>query len=147
MLSKGDDMEKGCEQLYDVSKLSRGLLIKGLLPYYVLRLLSQDKMYGKKILDRIKGMSRGSWKPSPGSIYPLLRRMVRLGLVSEYLDDANGHLKRIYELTDAGRAALAEMREDIHPRLKRTIELLTAHLQELEKLEDYTASVSDWRAF
>jgi DNA-binding PadR family transcriptional regulator len=136
MLSTGDDMEKSYEQLYDVSKLSRGLLIKGLLPYYVLRLLSGDKMYGKKILDRIKEMSGGSWKPSPGSIYPLLRRMVRLGLVSEYLDDGNGHLKRIYELTDAGRAALSEMREDIHPRLARTIELLTVHLQELEKLED-----------
>lgn len=125
--------EKVYEQLIDVSKLSRGLLLKGLLPYYVLGLLAQEKMYGKLILDRIHEVTGGNWKPSPGSIYPLLKRLAHLGLVSEYIDDSGGHPKRIYELTDAGREAYRDMREDIRPRLKRTIELLTLHLEELEK--------------
>ena len=123
------------EKLIDVSKLSRGLLLKGLLPYYVLGLLAEEKMYGKKVLERIHEMTGGNWKPSPGSVYPLLRRMERLGMVSEYIDDSGGHPRRVYELTDAGRDAYKDMREEIRPRLKRTIELLSLHLTELEKEE------------
>lgn len=126
------DQEKVYEKLIDVSKLSRGLLLKGLLPYYVLGLLAEEKMYGKKILERIHEVTGGNWKPSPGSVYPLLRRMARLGMVSEYIDEG-GHPKRIYELTDAGREAYKDMREEIRPRLKRTIELLSLHLNKLDK--------------
>jgi len=126
------DREKVYEKLIDVSKLSRGLLLKGLLPYYVLGLLAEEKMYGKKILERIHEVTGGNWKPSPGSVYPLLRRMARLGMVSEYIDEG-GHPKRIYELTDAGREAYKDMREEIRPRLKRTIELLSLHLNKLDK--------------
>jgi DNA-binding PadR family transcriptional regulator len=127
------DKENIYEKLIDVSKLSRGLLLKGLLPYYVLGLLAQEKTYGKRIIDKIYQITGGNWKPSPGSVYPLLQRMARLGLVSEYIDDSSGHPKRIYELKDAGREVYKDMREEIRPRLKRTIELLSLHLEELEK--------------
>ena len=121
------------EQLIDFSKLSKGLLLKGLLPYYVLGLLAQEKMYGKKIIDRIYQVTGENWKPSPGSIYPLLKKMTRLGLVSEHIDDSRGIPKRVYELNDAGRKVYKDMRDEIKPRLKRTIELLTLHLEELDK--------------
>lgn len=127
------DREKIYEKLIDVSKLNRKLLLKGILPYYVLSQLAEEKMYGKKILERIYEVTGGNWKPSPGSVYPLLRRMAHLGLVSECIDDSGGHPKRIYELTDAGRMACRDMRKEIRPRLKRTIDLLSLHLAELEK--------------
>ncbi|MDD4170561.1 MAG: PadR family transcriptional regulator, partial [Desulfotomaculaceae bacterium] len=83
-----------------------------------------------QIIDHKTNMTRCSWKPSPGSIYPLLQKMVKLGLVAEYLDQPRG--VHIYELTDLGRDALKDMREEIKPRLKRTIDFLKRHLQELE---------------
>jgi DNA-binding PadR family transcriptional regulator len=52
-------------------------LLKGLLPYYVMGLLARDEMYGKKILEAVSVMTRGSWRPSPGLVYPLLQKIVR----------------------------------------------------------------------
>lgn len=127
-----ENLRKSYQDLIDVSKLSGGLLLRGLLAYYVLNLLSNKKMYGKQIIDHITNMTRGSWKPSPGSIYPLLQKMVRLGLVTERLDNSRGLSTHTYELTGSGRDALKEMREEIKPRLKKTIEFLKRHLQELE---------------
>jgi DNA-binding PadR family transcriptional regulator len=126
-------VKKPYQDLIDVSKLSGGLLLRGLLSFYVLSLLAENKMYGKQIIDQINSMTRGEWKPSPGSIYPMLQKMVKLGLVTEYVDHARGQSTRVYELTGLGRDALQDMREEIKPRLKKTIELLNYHLQELEK--------------
>jgi len=89
-------------------------------------------MYGKQMIDQITKMTRGEWKPSPGSIYPMLQKMVRLGLVTQDMEGSNGQLIRVYQLTSSGRDALKDMREEIEPRLKKTIELLKMHLQELE---------------
>lgn len=126
-------MKKPYQDLVDVSKLSGGLLLRGLLSFYVLSLLAEQKMYGKQIIDQITNMTRGEWKPSPGSIYPMLQKMVRLGLVTEYVENAKGQSTRVYELTNSGRDALKDMREEIKPRLIKTIKLLNQHLQELEK--------------
>jgi len=77
-------------------------------------------------------MTGGSWKPSPGSIYPMLQKMVRLGLVAHYIEDSKGKSTRVYEITGLGRDSIKDMREEIKPRLKNTIELLNKHLKELE---------------
>ncbi len=127
-------IKKPHQDLIDVSKLSGGLLLRGLLSFYVLSLLAEKKMYGKQIIDQITSMTRGEWKPSPGSVYPMLQKMVRLGLVTIYLDHAGGQSTRVYELTGSGEEALKDMRQEIKPRLKKTIELLNYHLQELEKI-------------
>lgn len=126
-------MKKPCQDLIDVSKLSGGLLLRGLLPFYVLSLLASEKMYGKQIIDRITTMTGGNWKPSPGSIYPILQKMVRLGFVAHHIEGSKGKSTRVYEITDLGRASLRDMREEIKPRLKNTIELLNKHLKELER--------------
>ena len=124
-------MKKPYQDLIDVSKLSGGLFLRGLLPFYVLSLLAREKMYGKQIIDQITIMTGGNWKPSPGSIYPMLQKMVRLGLVVNYIENSSGKSIRVYELTTLGRNSLKDMREEIKPRLKNTIELLNKHLKEL----------------
>lgn len=126
-------IKKPYQDLIDVSKLSGGLLLRGMLSYYVLSILEIKKMYGSQIIDQITNMTRGEWRPSPGSIYPMLQKMVKLGLVTEYVDKSRGQSTRVYELTASGIDALRDMREEIKPRLKKTIELLNQHLQELEK--------------
>ena len=86
----------------------------------------------EKIIDRIHQVT-GKLEAFPGSVYPLLKKMTRLGLVSEHVDDSSGIPKRVYELKDAGREVYKDMRDEIKPRLKRTIELLTLHLEELDR--------------
>jgi len=67
----------------------------------VIYLLSQKAMTGAEIIDNIEAMTLGWWKPSPGSIYPLLKNLSEEGLV-------NRDEKNRYFLTDKGKKALKE---------------------------------------
>jgi DNA-binding PadR family transcriptional regulator len=48
------------------------------------------------------------WRPSPGSVYPALQQLEDEGLVQ--VTEADG--RKLYEITDAGRAAIKERGED-----------------------------------
>lgn len=47
-------------------------------------------------MDEVEAMSQGWWRPSPGSVYPLLDGMAQEGLVVKRVDGK-------YELTEKGR--------------------------------------------
>jgi len=78
---------------------------KGYLRYHVLEALAEKAMSGSELMDEIQKDSGGAWKPSPGSIYPLLAFLQDNGYVKE-VPSENG-LKR-YELTQAGKDLLEE---------------------------------------
>jgi DNA-binding PadR family transcriptional regulator len=48
----------------------------GGLKSWVLYMLGERPMNGAEIMDSMESMSYGAWRPSPGSIYPLLSKMV-----------------------------------------------------------------------
>lgn len=79
---------------------------KGLLRYRVLEMLSEKPMSGSEIMDRIEEETRGAWRPSPGSIYPLLTWLHEKGFVNALPRDESG-VKR-YELTEKGRKLLED---------------------------------------
>jgi len=64
-------------------------------------------MSGSELMDHIEKNAGGFWKPSPGSIYPLLALLQDRGYVKE-LPAENG-MKR-YELTESGKALLDEQK-------------------------------------
>ena len=74
---------------------------RGLLQFLVLKLLSEKGMSGVEIVEEIEQETRGFWKPSPGSIYPLLARLQAKGYAKELSPGESG-LKR-YFLTDEGQ--------------------------------------------
>ena len=73
----------------------------------VLALLAERPMHGYQIIREIEERSSGSWKPSAGSVYPTLQLLEDEGLVTSEEQDG----KRVYTITDAGRAELEERRE------------------------------------
>ncbi len=79
-------------------------LRKGVLEMCVLALLSKADGYAYDIASRLAediGMGEGT-------IYPLMRRMQSDGLVKTYLEEsASGPPRKYYQLTKAGRTALA----------------------------------------
>jgi DNA-binding PadR family transcriptional regulator len=81
---------------------------KGFIRYRVLEALNEKPMSGSEIIEGIEKQTGGFWKPSPGSIYPLLAWLQDNAFIKE-LPLENG-LKR-YELTENGRALLAEQKE------------------------------------
>jgi len=69
----------------------------------VLALLAEQPMHGYQIIHEIEERSGGSWKPSPGSVYPTLQLLADEGLIAA--DESNG--RKTYSLTEAGHAQVA----------------------------------------
>jgi DNA-binding PadR family transcriptional regulator len=98
------------------------MVAKGFIRYRVLEALNEKPMSGSEIMNEIEKQAAGFWKPSPGSIYPLLSWLRDNGSVKE-LPTENG-LKR-YELTENGKALLAEQRK-IRKQLREEVGFLPA---------------------
>ncbi len=77
----------------------------------VLRLLSEAPMHGYQIIQELSARSEGAWSPSPGSVYPTLQLLADEGLVTS--EESGG--KKVFRLTDAGTAAVAEMADQPAP--------------------------------
>jgi DNA-binding PadR family transcriptional regulator len=77
----------------------------------VLRLLSEQPMHGYQIIGELSARSGGAWKPSAGSVYPTLQMLADEGLVLAEEDSG----KRVFQLTDAGRAAVEETAQQPAP--------------------------------
>ncbi len=75
----------------------------------VVSLLSASPKNGVEIMDGVEAMTRGWWRPSPGSIYPLLDKMSKEGTVKKREDGK-------YELTPK---ANVELEVSFGPRFRR----------------------------
>jgi DNA-binding PadR family transcriptional regulator len=82
---------------------------KGFIRYQVLELLSEKSMSGSEIMNEIEKKTDGRWRPSPGSIYPLLSWLQDNNYIKE-LPAERDSLKR-YMLTDKGKTLLEEQRK------------------------------------
>ncbi|HEY4266557.1 MAG TPA: PadR family transcriptional regulator [Galbitalea sp.] len=65
----------------------------------VLALLAEKPMHGYQIIHEIEERSNGSWKPSPGSVYPTLQLLADEGAIDA--QESNG--RKTYSLTEAGK--------------------------------------------
>ena len=59
---------------------------RGWLRPAVLRLIEKKPMNGMEIINRFYEVSHGWWKPSPGSVYPLLENLETEGLLKKRAD-------------------------------------------------------------
>lgn len=74
----------------------------------VLTLLDDRPMHGYELITELEERSAGRWRPSPGTMYPALKRMAAHDFVSS--EEVDG--KRQFSLTDAGRERLAELQAE-----------------------------------
>jgi DNA-binding PadR family transcriptional regulator len=72
--------------------------LKGFLTFLVLKLIAQKERCGEEIRQEIE--KRRGTRPSPGTIYPVLKHLVRSGLIEE--TPCEGKEKR-YRVTALGR--------------------------------------------
>ena len=82
---------------------------KGLLEFLILKIIAGDKVY---VADMLKRLSSTEFATQEGTLYPLLAKMRREGLVDyEWQESDAGPPRKYYELTAKGRAQLAELNE------------------------------------
>lgn len=75
----------------------------------ILVLLDEEPRNGYGIMQEIEERSAGAWRPSPGSVYPVLQQLEDEGLVHA---DESGE-RKLMQLTDTGRKYVAERRETL----------------------------------
>lgn len=90
-------------------RFRRRLLAAADLQLIILALLEEKPRHGYQIIKAVEDRSSGFYSPSAGMVYPALTYLADLGHASAELDGA----KKLYTLTDAGRAHLAQNRERI----------------------------------
>jgi PadR family transcriptional regulator PadR len=86
-------------------------LRRGVLEYCVLALLRHDQRYGFEIVHTLA--DQAGLVTSEGTIYPLLSRLRRDGVVqTSWRESPSGPPRRYYQLTPAGQRALEQFRDE-----------------------------------
>src|SRR5688572_11509770 len=80
---------------------------KGLLEFLILKIVAAEKVYAADILKRL---SDTDFATQEGTLYPLLSKMRRDGLVDyEWQESEAGPPRKYYALTAKGQSQLAEL--------------------------------------
>jgi PadR family transcriptional regulator PadR len=94
---------------------------KGLLEFLILKIVAADKVYVADILERL---SDTDFATQEGTLYPLLSKMRRDGLLDyEWQESDAGPPRKYYELTSKGKTQLGEL-NDYWKHLNATISQL-----------------------
>ena len=94
---------------------------KGLLPIYVLYLLSLGPSNGNDISTKIGERTGGLWVPSTGGIYPLLKKLEKENFIVGEWDDPDKKFKKIYTLTPEGRLEFENKKQLLKPKIEEAL--------------------------
>jgi PadR family transcriptional regulator, regulatory protein PadR len=84
-----------------------GPMRKGLLEFLILKVIDADRVY---VADILRKLAATEFATQEGTLYPLLSRMRRDGLVDyDWKESDAGPPRKYYALTEGGRAQLAEL--------------------------------------
>ncbi len=100
----GSGDEEGFEGFGGRDGARRGRVERGAMRYVILDSLRDGPKHGYEIIKWLDERTGGAYAPSPGAVYPTLQLLADLGLVRAG-QDAD---RRVHELTETGREALAE---------------------------------------
>src|SRR5579871_1065742 len=85
------------------------------LQLIILALISENPSHGYELIKEIERRSSGLYTPSPGVIYPALTYLEEASLA---VSESEG-TKKLYRITEAGAAHLAENRSQTDEMLER----------------------------
>lgn len=87
-------------------------LVSGNTSMLLLKLLAEKDMYGYEMIDTLSKRSNNVFELKVGTLYPLLHSLVQSGYLSGYDEQANGKLRKYYQITPSGRKYLDRMVEE-----------------------------------
>ena len=93
---------------------------QGDLRWVILKLIAEKPSHGYEIIKAIEERLGGAYAPSPGTVYPTLTLLEELGYIA--ITETDGP-RKLYAVTDAGRAALEQE--------KATVDAIFAKMAEI----------------
>jgi PadR family transcriptional regulator PadR len=74
-------------------------------------IIDEEASYGYEMVNKLR--NRGLGLASEGSIYPLLSRLQKQGMIESYLvQSSEGPARKYYRMSQPGRVALEQWRHD-----------------------------------
>lgn len=94
---------------------------KGLLPIYILYILTLGPANGNEISSKIGNHTKGFWIPSTGGIYPILKKFEKEGFVLGEWDDPKKKFQKIYKLTSKGKEEYENKKSLLQPKIEESL--------------------------
>lgn len=88
----------------------------GELRLVLLKLIGDEPRHGYDLIRAIEELTGGAYAPSPGVVYPTITLLGDMDLIEEKSTEG---ARKIFAITDAGRAHLAERQADVDVLLAR----------------------------
>lgn len=86
-------------------------LLHGVLDMCLMSIINEEASYGYEMVRKLR--NRGLDLASEGSIYPLLSRLQKQGMIEGYLvQSSEGPARKYYRMTDRGRSSLGQWQGD-----------------------------------
>lgn len=86
-------------------------LLHGVLDMCLMSIISEEPSYGYEMVSKLE--QRGLSLASEGSIYPLLSRLQKQGMIESYLvQSSGGPARKYYRMSAHGREVLEQWRQD-----------------------------------
>ena len=95
----------------------------GELRLVLLKLIEDEARHGYDLIRAIEERTGGAYAPSPGVVYPTVTLLQDMGLTEE---QASAGAKRLFAITEAGKAHLAERAEEVQALFARLDALAAA---------------------
>jgi DNA-binding PadR family transcriptional regulator len=130
-----DEYKKKLTELRKVKKEKEAVgqvFTKGLLPLYVLYILSLGETNGNDISHKIGDRTNGLWVPSTGGIYPLLKRLEKEKLVLGRWNDSK-KAQKIYKITEVGTKQLENKKHLLQEKIEEALEVFKIIYSDLYK--------------
>jgi DNA-binding PadR family transcriptional regulator len=99
---------------------------------WILIIVQNEPKNGAEIMEAMEAGSRGWWRPSPGSVYPMLQNLTEEGLVKKRTADGR------YEITPQGKEEAdwpSRMRGQGPRSVEGVLEEVSSYVSYLEDLE------------
>ena len=82
-----------------------GLIKMSLSKFFILCVLQAHPRHGYEIARTVERITHGCCSPTEGTLYPVLREFERGGYVTAHTEVVQGRQRKIYAITERGRAA------------------------------------------
>jgi DNA-binding PadR family transcriptional regulator len=95
-----------------MDKLSKELIGASSMPI-ILTILSRNESYGYEIIQNVKEISNGKIKYGDGTLYPVLHKLEKKGLIESYWKiGATNRKRKYYRISKKGKKELSQEKEN-----------------------------------
>lgn len=104
-------------------------LISGSTTLLILRLLEEKDLYGYEMIELLRQRSKNVFELKAGTLYPLLHSLEIKGFLTSYESEANGKMRKYYQITKSGHRFLREQKEEWQTYAQAVANVLNTGMQ------------------